>query len=53
MSLPLLDEEYAVSPERVAAHREIAEACGGGEASTVDRLLRRHLEDASRRLSTI
>lgn len=50
MSLSLLDEDYAVSSERVTAHREIAEAFRAGEAPHVDWLLRGHLEDAAARL---
>ena len=51
MCLPGLDAEYAVSAERVAAHREIAEAVRNGKAPAVDRLLVRHMDDAFDRLS--
>lgn len=50
MSLRLLDDEQAVSGARVSSHREIAEAFRAGKAPTVDRLLRRHMEDAVTRL---
>lgn len=51
MCLPGLDAEYAVSAERVAVHREIAEAVRTGKAPAVDRLLVRHMDDAFDRLS--
>ncbi len=51
MCLPGLDAEYAVSAERVAVHREIAEAVRNGKAPAVDRLLVRHMDDAFDRLS--
>lgn len=51
MCLPGLDAEYAVSAERVAVHREIAEAVRNGQAPAVDRLLVRHMDDAFDRLS--
>jgi len=50
MSLQLLDDDYAVSGERVTAHREIADAFRAGEAPQVDWLLREHLEGAAERL---
>jgi DNA-binding GntR family transcriptional regulator len=51
MCLPGLDPEYAVSAERVAAHRDIAEAVQKGKAPAVDRLLVRHMDEAFDRLS--
>ena len=52
MCLPGLDPEYAVSAERVSAHREIAEAVRNGKAPAVDRLLVGHMDDAFDRLSS-
>ncbi|WP_137122679.1 GntR family transcriptional regulator [Segeticoccus rhizosphaerae] len=52
MCITALEESYRFSDDRVAEHRDIAEALGAGDTALTDRLLIAHMEDAVRRLTT-
>jgi DNA-binding GntR family transcriptional regulator len=51
MCMDALEETYAKSAERIAEHREIAEAFHDADPLVVDRLLVAHMDDAVERLA--
>lgn len=51
MCMDALEETYATSTERVAEHREIAEAFRDADPLVVDRLLVAHMDDAVTRIA--
>lgn len=50
MCIHALAESYALSDDRVAEHRAIAEAIAAGDPAVADRLMIEHMEDAVDRL---